>query len=78
VTLHFAETTLNFQRLGPFQVWIEGTDIRREIDLFRDVGFRTPLEVSFDLRLERGPLEIRFAPGLEAAVISAIAVEKME
>lgn len=76
VTLHFAETFEGVGTAGDrvFTVSIEGKEVLKDLDIFKEVGANKALVKSFDVDVSDGELTIAFKPNKQLPLINGIEV----
>ena len=74
VTLKFNEFYWSAPGQRIFDVWLEGTQVLTNFDIFASVGKNRPYDVSFPVSVTDGQLDIDFRATVDYAKVSAITV----
>ena len=74
VTLKFVESTWNSKRSRVFDVFIEGSRVVKQLDLFAVAGKNNAYDLSFLVKVTDGALDLNFLPLAGDATVSAILV----
>jgi hypothetical protein len=74
VILKFAEINFNTVGARVFSVKINGNTVVSNLDIFKEVGFAKPLDLSFPVNVTNNNIQIQFIPVVQNPKVSAIEV----
>lgn len=74
VILHFAEVFFQLPGSRVFDVWVEGSLVVDSLDVFDEVGYKTPLELPVVTQVSDGSLTIEFVAIVENPKVSGIEI----
>ena len=74
VILKFAEIVYKTVGARVFNVSINGTTVISNLDIFKEVGFAKPLDLSFPVCVSNNNINIQFIPVVQTAKVSAIEI----